>query len=337
MIVVGHENGLIEVLDFITLNYDPKFYDAHKARITSVHYDLASKILATCSDDYTMLIWSLPEFYNVANIHPDFNTVYAMRILNHRFNSTLNIKLIRDIIFEKLIYIPKSHLLGYDDECFTISFELGLIAYGLEKICLFDLKNYQRLGSKEIDSYISSLCLTKFYIIAGTYTSFVYYIYIETLKTKKYIFLQESAKKTITFVASTNNLKLLVYSIEDRSFFTDQSKSKRIFEYNGRIVSGKFLKDGKSFVFIDSLYQTCFFKDYSKLIKISNSFPSMQIFESACGRYYIHKYKNNLFELIDLETGYSEIAERLRDFVHGKLKFSTEAIISSCLLYKLKM
>ena len=102
--------------------------------------------------------------------------------------------------------------------------------------------------------------------------------------------------------------------------FIDFNKSKINAGYCQRILCGKFLKDGKSFVFIDSSYQTCFLKDYTKLIKISNNFPSLQIFESACGKYIINKYRNDLFELIDLETGYSEISERINEFIDGELK-----------------
>ena len=166
MIVVGGENGLIEIFEFELLSADTRTHKAHTAKIISIHYDEAVKVAATCSEDYIMFVWNLPKFYINFNIRPDFYSIYSLKILHQKFNATINLSSIRQIFFQKLVHVPKSHLLGYDDGSFAISFELGLIAYGLEIICLFDFINYRNIQSRSLDSYIASLYFTEFYIVA---------------------------------------------------------------------------------------------------------------------------------------------------------------------------
>ena len=54
---------------------------------------------------------------------------------------------------------------------------------------------------------------------------------------KKIIWLQELERNRILFVASSNDLKLLVYSTDNISFFIDLNTKNIKFKYNERILS----------------------------------------------------------------------------------------------------
>ena len=100
---------------------------AHQYKIISIIFDENSKIVATCSEDNIMFLWRLPSFDNKLDAHPCLWSAYSIKILQTNSNSTVNIALIYKINRDIMINIPKSRLIGYDDGCFAVSIDLGII------------------------------------------------------------------------------------------------------------------------------------------------------------------------------------------------------------------
>ena len=212
----------------------------------------------------------------------------------------------------------------------SISVSHGLVVYGFKQIYLYKIKKKVDTINRFLGICVLSLIFVGYYILCATTEGKVFYLDSRGLTIKRCLHLN---KDMIRYVNSTKDLKILVYSSIYKSFLLDFKRKRIILVFKLPIIAGVFLEQKKNFAFITVGCVLYILKDYASLIKILDVSFGGQIFKSSCSNYLVIRYKRRKFQLINPETKETEEGSKLRFLLQGKLKYSKNSIIVSCLNY----
>ena len=174
-IVLGYNSGMLEKLYFDSFNLLDSI-QAHSDAINSVESIQIRKILVTCSNDCIIKLWDEFSLCLLQTLTSHvFRTVCVKFALNRLYSSGYdgNIFYYNSTMSNVQNVIKTKPYFAFS---FAISINLILIAFGIERLNLYCLKNEIEIGSVTFKHFIKCLNFHKSIIACGTLGGEIYLV-----------------------------------------------------------------------------------------------------------------------------------------------------------------
>ena len=190
---------------------------------------------------YEVKVWSLSTF-KLEKMAKLRSPAFYLKIVEENVYLSGIDPYMQVIDLKKLECQCKTQNKGTFSEVLSISVVHGLLAFGLNELCLYNIKTQTEVCFRNLGSFIISLVFVQCYILCGTVQGKLFYLNCFDLALEKCFKLKNDG---ISFVSSSKDLNILAYSTENKSFLLDFERNRIIYSFDMKIDAGIFMENQK--------------------------------------------------------------------------------------------
>ena len=319
----GVNNGDVAAISGETFEKIKEF-KAHQSYVTSIDCCNKSSLIATTSNDLMIYLWDIRKYTLTNKIY--INEIsYGIKIFNYRVFSIKNTNNIQ--IFNNLDS-KFTQLKGFHyDRNLAENVEQKLLGFYKDSIIIYESNRKLSIHSTPYTNRVICMSFANSFLFCGTLNGKILKFGID-----KVTFIEEKylGSYPILFLCLSDDLKFIVYSNQNMSYYCEYPDISVINKYKTRIVTGTFFD--LDFIFIDYKYRACVCKKGQEMINIQQDFlcfhyifsfkKEIVILRSEDQRFLIYSRMND--KMVRMFKSKKEVKNYLRS---NKILMSTNSLI----------